>query len=184
MADLFALRLIIEYGAAWSFLSGLKKPPLDSSKTIPVKIVALDASYAIGNIAGFKSKLAENGGVSSGFGERKNSNFVSLLEAMELKGDDGQFIYPTVSSRAANLFYHIIKEQPFIDGNKRIAAFLFLLYLSMNEHLLLHRVRQAFPVSSVIALSMLVSQSNASQKQNVIQSIEDLIELNPIARGE
>ncbi|MCA9378391.1 Fic family protein [Candidatus Peregrinibacteria bacterium] len=47
---------------------------------------------------------------------------------------DYTYLYPTIESQAAHLLYFIIKDHPFLDGNKRIGAFLFIWFLDKNKH--------------------------------------------------
>jgi prophage maintenance system killer protein len=82
----------------------------------------------------------------------------------------GQLLYPSVYERAAHLFYFTLKDHPFVDGNKRIGSFLLLLYLAAHTIQLSHITNE-----SLIALALLVAQSNPNDKEMIIKLILNLI---------
>ena len=67
------------------------------------------------------------------FGKPRGDAFEGTLRAI-YQSFDGQDVYGTVAEKAANLLYLVIKDHPFFDGNKRIAVFLFMVFLTMNEY--------------------------------------------------
>lgn len=81
---------------------------------------------------------------------------------------------PSIESRAANLLYFIIKDHPFSDGNKRSAAFMFLLYLSRNG-VLVKDGKRSINESALVAITLLVAESAPAQKEVMIRLIQNLI---------
>ena len=77
--------------------------------------------------------------------------------------------YPTPTARAANLFYMLIKNHLFNDGNKRIAAFLTLHYLSAEG------VRHTLPPEILTGLTVFVAKSRATDKENVVGLIAECL---------
>jgi prophage maintenance system killer protein len=69
--------------------------------------------------------LREKFGGSSLFGNKKDESFKGLLAAI-YQTFGGEDVYPSVEEKAANLLYFVVKNHSFSDGNKRIAAFLFV----------------------------------------------------------
>ena len=67
--------------------------------------------------------------------KEKDNSFTGILKSI-VQTFDGKYFYPTIEEQASNLFYFVIKGHPFIDGNKRIGAFLFVWFLEKNKHLL------------------------------------------------
>ena len=82
----------------------------------------------------------------------------------------GQLFYPSVYERAAHLFYFTLKDHPFVNGNKKIESFLLLLYLAVHTIQLSHITNE-----SLIALALLVAQSNPNDKDMIIKLILNLI---------
>jgi prophage maintenance system killer protein len=84
--------------------------------------------------------------------------------------------YPSVQARAAHLLYFLIKDHPFSDGNKRIGTLLFLEYLRRNGMLV--RADGAFRLAdnAMVALALLVAESEPKQKDLMIRLVLSLLE--------
>jgi len=81
----------------------------------------------------------------------------------------GQALYPTTEEKAAHFLYFIIKDHPFVDGNKRIDAFLFLLFLRICQH------KCQLDPNAMVALTLLVASSEANQKDLLVRLIANLL---------
>lgn len=182
MADLFAMRIIMDYAKAWSLLAHDKK--FEEQREVQQKnIFPLQFEETIANIEQFKYRLRLAGQADKDFAVRRDDSFAQALEALEMVDSQGVPVYPNIATRAANILYFIITQKPFVDGNKRIAAFLFILYLTMNEHLLLSRVHVSFPHTALVSMCLLVIESSEDKKDQIIQSLVDLIDLAPMIPG-
>ena len=102
------------------------------------------------------------------FGKDRGDGLVSILGNLEQTWG-GKPIYPNVATRAAHLLYFVIKNHPFFDGNKRIGSLLFLHYLDRNCHPLLEE-------GALVALALLVAESDPKQKEVVIRLIISLMQ--------
>lgn len=83
---------------------------------------------------------------------------------------DNQDVYPTVEEKAANFLYMIIKNHVFIDGNKRIAATLFIYFLQFYNIL----YKEGQPVidnNTLVALTLLIAESNPKEKQVMVDLV-------------
>jgi len=89
---------------------------------------------------------------------------------------DGKPLYPSVQVRAAHVLYLVIKDHPFSDGNKRIGTLLFLDYLRRNGLFLRRDGRPRFADNAVVALALLIAESEPAQKDLVIRLTLHLIE--------
>lgn len=74
-----------------------------------------------------------NGQATDLFGRERDQTLDGILGNIH-QTFDSQLLYPTAQGRAAHLFYFVIKDHPFADGNKRIGTFLFLLYLQAHHY--------------------------------------------------
>ena len=84
-------------------------------------------------------------------------------------------LYPSVEEKAANLLYFLIKDHPFVDGNKRIASLLFIWFLEKNNFLSAPDGERKINDNALVALTLLVAESNPKQKDVMIKLIINLI---------
>ena len=86
---------------------------------------------------------------------------------------NGKELYPSFEEKAANLLYLIIKNHPFIDGNKRIGALIFLMFL--YENMGFEDLLKRFNNNGLTALCYLVAGSDPKQKDLVINLVTQMI---------
>lgn len=87
---------------------------------------------------------------------------------------DGVDVYKTKEEKAANLLYLVVKNHVFIDGNKRVAATLFIYYLSINN-LLYKDLNYVIDNNTLAALTILIAQSNPKEKDVMIDLINNFL---------
>lgn len=104
-------------------------------------------------IAELKKALIVKGEATEFFAQLRGEGLASALGTIEQGFGDGLF-YLNVVNRAAHLLYFIIKNLPFVDGNKRTESFLFLWYLRVNQHLLDKPVEQLVNDNTLVALAL------------------------------
>jgi len=109
------------------------------------------------------------------FGKPRGGAFDSSLGAI-LQTFDGEDVYPSISEKAANLLYLVIKDHPFYDGNKRIGALLFIVFLTINGCHLTTGGETKISDRALTALALLIAESNPSEKQLLISLICKLLE--------
>lgn len=85
-------------------------------------------------------------------------------------------LYPTIAEKAANLLYLIIKDHPFYDGNKRIGAFLFIYFLTINDYHLTKDGATKITDRALVALALLIAESNPTEKPLLTALICKLLE--------
>ena len=101
---------------------------LEIQGTTSKEIFQITYPASMSAIKGLKDKF----GGSALFGNKKDDSFQGSLAAI-YQTFGGQDLYPSVEEKAANLLYFVIKNHSFSDGNKRIAAFLFVWFLEKND---------------------------------------------------
>ena len=89
----------------------------------------------------------------------------------------GEDVYKTIEEKCANFFYMIIKNHVFIDGNKRIAATLFI-YIIFFYDLLYKKEKQVIDNNTLVALTLLIAESNPKEKDILIDLITNLLTNN------
>lgn len=109
------------------------------------------------------------------FGKPRGEAFKSSLGAISQTFDDKD-VYPSISEKAANLLYLIIKDHPFYDGNKRIGALLFVIFLTINDYHLTENGETKISDRALTALALLIAESNPSEKGLLTALICKLLE--------
>ena len=105
-------------------------------------------------------------GESDLFGVEKDGSFKSSIAAI-YQGFGGQELYPSLEEKAANLLYFVTKNHSFLDGNKRIAASLFLYFLDVNGALWVDG-RKRVPDSVLVAVTIMIAESNPKEKDAMV----------------
>jgi prophage maintenance system killer protein len=108
------------------------------------------------------------------FGNEKDSSFEGTLQSI-VQTFGGEYLYPTIETQAAHLLYFVIKNHPFSDGNKRIGAFLFVWFLEKNKHRYKPNGEIKINDNGLVALALLVAQSDPNDKELMIHLICNLI---------
>lgn len=109
------------------------------------------------------------------FGKPRSSAFEASLSAIS-QTFDGKDVYPSIAEKAANLLYLVIKDHPFYDGNKRIGALLFVVFLTINDYHLTKNGETKISDRALTALALLIAESNPSEKGLLVALICKLLE--------
>ena len=86
----------------------------------------------------------------------------------------GQELYPSIEEKAAHLLYFLVKDHPFADGCKRIAATLFINFLYRNNHLYKNN-KQIISNEALVAITILTAESNPSEMEIIVKLIMNLL---------
>lgn len=103
------------------------------------------------------------------FGHEKDDSFKGSIGAI-YQSFDGNDLYPSLEEKAANLLYFITKNHSFSDGNKRIAATVFLYFLDKNG-VLFQEGRKLIDDHTLVALTIMIAESNPEEKEMMISVI-------------
>ncbi len=121
------------------------------------------------------AKLKKNVKGDELFGKPRGNAFESSLGAIT-QTYNNQDVYPSISEKAANLLYLIIKDHPFYDGNKRIGALLFVVFLTINDYHLTKNGETKISDRALTALALLIAESNPKEKGLLVALICKLLE--------
>ena len=168
------VEIISNYAKSWALLQGYDEQSLqDVIESIDEKFI-LDYDEAKKAIAELKKTLIKKGEATELFGHEKAGEFKgNLLSIYQTFG--GVDLLPSVQSKAANLLYYIIKGHPFNDGNKRIGAYLFILFLHKNGILYKANGEPKINDNTLASIALLVAQSDPSQKDIMIKLIVNML---------
>ena len=114
-------------------------------------------------INSFKEKLIAQREATSLLGKSKDDSFTGISGNM-VQSFNGEYPYPSIEEQAADLLYFKIKNHPFVAGNKRIGALMFIWFLQKNKHHLKNNGEAKINDNALVALALLVAQSQPEQK--------------------
>ena len=108
------------------------------------------------------------------FGLEKDQSFSGSIGAI-YQSFDGKEVYPSIEEKAAHLLYFVTKNHSFVDGNKRIAASLFIWFLNENGILYKEDGSKRLADNALVALTLLIAESKPEEKDIMIKVIVNLI---------
>ena len=108
------------------------------------------------------------------FGNEKDQSFKSSLETIYQTFDEVD-LYPSIEEKAANLLYFVVKNHSFTDGNKRIAAGLFVYFLALNNKLLNEFGNKRIGDNALVAITIMIAESKSDEKDMMTKLVVNLI---------
>ena len=124
--------LISLFADTWLSLDAYDKEIVPKGKLTKRK-VGITAQKILENLAELKQNLSKKGEASEIFGVERNKGNVSGIFGNIMQTFGGKELYPSVEEKAVHLLYFMIKNHPFIDGNKRSGAFSFIYFLQQGK---------------------------------------------------
>ena len=109
------------------------------------------------------------------FGKKRGETFDGSLASI-FQSFDGKELYPNIPQKAANLLYFVIKDHPFYDGNKRIGALLFVLFLTINDFHLTKSGETKISDRALTAIALLIAESEPKEKDLIVSLVCKLLE--------
>lgn len=111
---------------------------------------------------------------SSVFGVEKEQGKLSGILAAVYQNVFGKEVYPSIEEKAAHLLYFLVKDHPFIDGCKRIAATLFLEFLNRN-HALVRNGRMVIANDTLVAITILTAESKPEEMKVMVNLVMNFL---------
>ncbi len=164
------LKVISDYAYALDILDQYDYQNLKVSSTSEHNVFRLTYEDAIAQIEIARKYY----GNSSLFGNEKDDSFKSSIATI-YQTFNGIDLYPSIEEKAANLLYLITKNHSFTDGNKRIAAFLFLYFMEKNGVLYDESGRKRIADNALVALTLMIAVSKTEEKDIMVKVVINLI---------
>ena len=161
------LNLLENYSKSLSLLEQYDKNKLKFPKGKKAGFV-LKYETAQDIIGKIKKDLTMKKEASELFGRETGHKFESIIKNL-YQTFGGRELYKTLDEKAAHLLYLVIKDHPFIDGNKRIASFLFVYFLNCNRYLLKKSGERKINDNALVALALLIATSQPKEKDVIIK---------------
>ncbi|MDX4057057.1 virulence protein RhuM/Fic/DOC family protein [Aliarcobacter skirrowii] len=169
------LDVILNYSRTWTLLQEYDEDSLKIDFVSKEAKFILDSDEAKNYIAQLKDELIKKGEATELFGREKAGEFEGILRNI-YQTFGGVDLLESVEEKAANLLYYIIKGHPFNDGNKRIGAFMFILFLSKNNMLYKSNGELKINDNALVALSLMTAKSDPKQKDTIINLIVNILQ--------
>jgi len=164
------LRILTDYTYALDILDKYDHQILEIEATSRSHLFEINYTLAMDVIRSLRDKF----GGSSLFGNEKDNSFQGSLAAI-YQTFAGKDLYPSVEEKAANLLYFVIKNHSFSDGNKRIAAFLFVWFLEKNGLLYHADGSRKLADNALVALTLMIAESKPEEKDMMTKVVVSLI---------
>lgn len=113
------------------------------------------------------------GSESALFGAEKDDSFKASIGSI-YQSFGGQDVYPSLQEKAANLLYFVVKNHSFLDGNKRIAATMFLYFLDRNGALFVDG-EKAMDDSTLVAVTIMIAESKPEEKEAMVALVMNFL---------
>ena len=164
------IQIISEYSWALNVLDDFDHQRLTAPKGTKQTKYKLDYLEAKSIIDQMRMKFKD----SHLFGQEKDKSFQGSIGAI-YQTFAGKELYPTIEEKTAHLLYFVTKNHSFVDGNKRIAAALFVCFLQRNGILLHKDGSKRIDDNALVALTLMIAASRPSEKEIMIKVILNLL---------
>lgn len=168
------LHIINDYADTWFILNLYDHQKLAIEDVSLKTGVRLEYDNVVKNIVRFRNRLMAQKQATNLFGVEVSHKLSSILGSID-QTYGGKSLYKSIEERAAHLLYFVIKDHPFVDGNKRIGSLLFLLYLVQNHIFYNRRGERKINDTALVALALLIAESRPAQKDVMVRLIVNLI---------
>jgi prophage maintenance system killer protein len=162
--------VVADYAYALEVLDDYDHQRVRLGEVSPGPVAAIDLDEARRVIA----RMGERFGASGLFGREKDDGLAGSLGAV-MQSFAGREMYPSLEEKAAHLLYFLVKNHHFVDGNKRIAAALFLWFLEKNRALYRDDGGKRIADNALVAMTLLIAESRPEEKDVLCRVVVNLI---------
>jgi death-on-curing family protein len=164
------LAIVGDYNRALSLLDDYDHQRVSTPGRRTAAPYVLHEEEALRIVEGLRRRFGE----SALFGVEKDQGLASALGAIR-QTFGGEELYPGLEEKAAHLLYFLVKNHAFVDGNKRIAAALFLWFLERNDALLKADGTPRVSNETLVALTLMIAESRPEEKDILVRILMHLL---------
>jgi prophage maintenance system killer protein len=169
------LDVVRRYTRTWRLLLEYDENRLAGTPELPTAVsVSISVDAARAAITNLREVIGIRDHAAALFGREHGERLAGIIGAIE-QTSNGKPLYASAEARAAHLLYFIVKDHPFVDGNKRIGTLLFLEYLWRNGLLMRMDGSLRLTDNAMVALALLIAESEPSQKDLMIRLTLNLL---------
>ncbi len=164
------LELIKEFSSTWMSLDAYDKEllkPVGVSKKA-IKLTGQELTEAISNL---RFELIKKGEATEIFADERMKDSIEGIVGNVMQSFGGKDVYKTLEEKAGHLLYFIVKNHPFVDGNKRSGAFAFVWFLRKTK---VKGGRNINP-SALTALTLLIAESKPEKKEQMVALVTQML---------
>lgn len=164
------LELVKEFSSTWMSLEAYDKEALTPIGTTK-KSITLSGRELTDAIANFRLELMKTGSTTEIFAQERAAGSVEGIVGNIMQSFGDKPVYESVEEQAAHLLYFMIKNHPFVDGNKRSGAFAFVWFLRKAKA---KKFRNISP-PTLTALTLLIAESDPKKKEQMAALVTQLL---------
>lgn len=164
------LEPIKEFASTWVSLAAYDKETLQVIGTTK-KAIKLSGEELKGAIADLRNELMRKGEATELFAQETREGSIAGIVGNIMQSFDGKPVYAIAEEKAAHLLYFMVKNHPFVDGNKRSGAFSFVWFLRKAR---IKGSRNINPVS-LTTLTLLIAESKPEKKEQMVALVTQLL---------
>lgn len=168
------LKVITDYTQTWVLLQQYDEGKLHLPKITGKALAKLDYEESQKAFQQLKAELRSKREAGDLFGQERGPAFQGIIGNL-YQTFGGKEVYPSLEEKSAHLLYFVIKDHPFVDGNKRIGSFLFILFLVKNNYLLNKKGERKINDNALVALALLIAESDPKEKDVIIALVTNLL---------
>ena len=168
------LELVTLFADTWFSLDAYDRDTL-TIKGATKKKVALTANKLTHALSELKQNLISKNEATELFGAERTKDSISGIVGNVMQSFDKADLYPSIEEKAAHLLYFIIKNHPFVDGNKRSGAYAFVWFLRQAKILDITRITPP----ALTALTLLIAESAPTEKEKLIGLVCAILKNKP-----
>jgi prophage maintenance system killer protein len=166
------LKVISDYSYALDLLDAYDHQNVEITSLHRRKAYILTYEEAMRVIESMKTEFA-----TDLFGNEKDDSFRGSLGAI-YQTAFGEEVYPSIEEKCAHLLYFVVKNHSFSDGNKRIAAAIFIYFMKANKILYRKDGSKRIADNTLVAITLMIAESKSSEKETIVKVLVNLINEN------
>ncbi|MEK7089088.1 MAG: virulence protein RhuM/Fic/DOC family protein [Patescibacteria group bacterium] len=167
------LNLVKEYSSTWVKIDAYDRGTLVKTG-ITKKKIKLAGGELLQAIFELKNELIKKAEATDIFAFQREVGNVEGIVGNVMQSFSGNDVYQTLEEKAAHLLYFMVKNHPFIDGNKRSGAFAFIWFLRRNGVKGAHNINPA----GLTAITLLIAESDPKYKDKMVALVVELLKVN------
>lgn len=164
------LELVKEFSSTWKSLDAYDKESLTTISATK-KSITLSADELIKSIEVLRGDLMKKGEATEIFAQERIRGSIDGIIGNVMQSFGGKSVYPSVEEKAAHLLYFMVKNHPFVDGNKRSGAWAFIWFLRKTRNKGFVRMNP----SALTAITLLIAESKPDKKDQMIALVTNLL---------
>ena len=164
------LGVVADYSFALDLLDAYDRQAVEPARGSRGPVEGITIEEARQTVA----RLREHYHAGSLFGLERDESLPGALQGI-FQTFDNRDLYPSLEEKAAHLIYFLVKNHPFVDGNKRIAATMFLWFLEKNAALYRSDGAKRIADNALVAMTLLIAESRPAEKDVLTRVVVNLI---------